>query len=48
LISTPDFGVLCPLLVVEGLTIAQRHEIMRMIFGGQTGTFDYHKVGLIE
>ena len=48
LISVPNFGLLCQLFIAEGLTVAQRHEIMRMIFGGQTDPFDYHKVGLIE
>ncbi len=48
LISVPNFGVLCQLFVAEGLSTAQRHKIMRMIFGGQTDASDYHKVGLIE
>ena len=48
LISVPNFGVLCQLFVAEGLSIPQRHKIMRMIFGGQTDNYDYHKVGLIE
>ena len=48
MISVPKFGVLCQLFLVEGLTMLQRHEIMRMVFGGQVDPFDYHKVGLIE
>lgn len=48
MVSVPNFGVLCQLFAAEGITEIQRFRIMRMVFGGQTDEFDYHKVGLIE
>ena len=48
MVSVPNLGVLCQLFAAEGLTEVQRFRIMRMIFGGQTDAYDFHKVGLIE
>lgn len=47
-ISVPNLGVLCQIFVADGLSITQRHELMRMMFGGQLDPYDFHKVGLIE
>ena len=48
MVSVQNLGVLCQLFVAEGLSNNQRYHIMRMMFGGQTDPYDYHKVGLIE
>ncbi len=48
MVSAPNLGVLCQMFVAEGLPDNQRYQIMRMMFGGQTDPYDYHKVGLIE
>jgi len=46
-ISVPDLDVLARLMLErDKLDINQRFHIMRMIFGGQTDEYDYHKVGL--
>src|SRR5262245_348763 len=45
-ISVPDLEVLCRLLVDGRLPLQDRFLVMRMMFGGQTDPFDYHKVGL--
>lgn len=47
-ISVPNLGVLCQLFVADGLETKQRYELMRVMFGGQTDDYDFHKVGLIE
>ncbi|UZQ55085.1 methyltransferase domain-containing protein [Trichothermofontia sichuanensis B231] len=44
-ISVPDLKVLCWLYLNPRLTPAERHYIMRIMFGGQTNEFDVHKVG---
>ncbi len=45
-ISVPDLDVLCGMFLAPGLSLQDRVDIMRMIFGGQTNPFDFHKVGL--
>jgi predicted SAM-dependent methyltransferase len=46
LISVPHLDRLCRLFIHPDLTPAERWDVMRMIFGGHTNPFDYHKVGL--
>lgn len=46
MISVPDLPTLCHLYIEEGASAEQRFSIMRMMFGGQTDEYDYHKVGL--
>jgi predicted SAM-dependent methyltransferase len=46
-LSVPDLDVLARLFLLrEQLSLQERYEVMRMIFGGQTHDFDYHYVGL--
>jgi len=46
-VSVPDLDVLARLFLDrKGLTVADRHLVMRMIFGGHTDPHDYHLVGL--
>ena len=48
-ISVPDLNILSGLLLVkEKLTLEERFEVMRMIFGGHMDEYDYHAVGLNE
>jgi predicted SAM-dependent methyltransferase len=44
-ISVPDLEILSKLLVHPELNLQQRFHVMRMMFGGQTNPYDYHKVG---
>lgn len=45
LIAVPDLDVLTQLFLAPGLDTSQRFYIMRIIYGGQTDPWDYHKVG---
>ncbi len=45
-IGVPDLDVLCKLILTPGLSLPERFHVQRMLFGGQTDPFDYHKVGL--
>lgn len=45
LISVPDLKTLCWLYLHPNLMPLERHQIMRIIFGGQTNVYDVHKVG---
>jgi len=44
-ISVPNLQVLCWLFIHPNLMPLERHQIMRMMFGGQTNEHDVHKVG---
>ncbi len=46
MISVPDLPTLCRLYLKEGISPEERFRVMRMMFGGQTDEYDYHKVGL--
>jgi len=47
LISVPDMDVLCELFLdKDGLKLSERYHVMRMIFGGQSGEYDFHYAGL--
>lgn len=45
-ISVPDIEVLCRLFLDETLGAQNRFLVMRMMFGGQTDPYDFHKTGL--
>jgi predicted SAM-dependent methyltransferase len=45
LISVPDLKTLCWLYLNPNLMAIERHQLMRIIFGGQTNSYDVHKVG---
>ena len=46
MISVPDLETLCGLFIYPKLNAQERHFVMGMIFGGQTNSADFHKVGL--
>jgi predicted SAM-dependent methyltransferase/trans-aconitate methyltransferase len=49
MVSVPDLDTLCALFTQrEGMGIQDRFELMRMMFGGQTDSYDFHCVGLNE
>jgi predicted SAM-dependent methyltransferase/trans-aconitate methyltransferase len=49
MVSVPDLDTLCELFTQrEGMGIQDRFELMRMMFGGQTDSYDFHCVGLNE
>jgi predicted SAM-dependent methyltransferase len=48
MVSVPNLGVLCQLFVQDVTTTEQRYQLMRIMFGGQTDPFDFHKAGYIE
>ena len=43
--SVPDLDVLFELFRRPGLPLPLRHHLMRIIYGGQTDSFDFHYVG---
>lgn len=45
LISVPDLKTLCWLFLHPSATVYDRHDIMRMMFGGQTNQHDIHFSG---
>jgi predicted SAM-dependent methyltransferase len=45
-VSVPDFEMLCRTFLRPGLDLEQRFYVMRVIFGGQTDPYDFHKIGL--
>jgi len=45
MVGVPDLEVLCQLFVHPQLNREQKFYVMRMIYGGQTNPWDYHKVG---
>ncbi|MFC1845227.1 methyltransferase domain-containing protein [Thermodesulfobacteriota bacterium] len=48
-ISVPDLDVLAKLLLAKNeLSVDERFEVMRVIFGGHVDKYDYHLVGLNE
>lgn len=44
-VAVPDLEMLCRLFLTDELTVEDKFKVMRMIYGGQTDPFDYHKVG---
>lgn len=45
-VSVPDLHTLCEMFIDSNLPAETRFLTMRMIYGGQTDAYDYHKVGL--
>ena len=45
-LGVPDLDTLCRLFLDPKLSEEDRFFVQRMIYGGQTGDHDYHKVGL--
>ena len=46
IISVPDMDVLCQLFLDKNLSLDERFDVMRIIFGGQVDANDFHYVGL--
>jgi predicted SAM-dependent methyltransferase len=44
-VAVPDMDMLARLLMAQGLDISQRFHVMRMIYGGQTDMYDFHRFG---
>ena len=44
-VGVPDLDVLCKMMVTPGLDIGMRFHIMRIIYGGQSDPYDFHRVG---
>lgn len=47
-ISVPDLPTLCALYLDPALNPEERYQVIRMIFGGQLNSADYHRVGFNE
>lgn len=46
-VSAPDLDTLAQLIVMKDkFTVDEQFHLMRMIFGGHTNKYDYHKTGL--
>lgn len=45
MLGVPDLDMLCKMMTHPQLTVQQRIDVMRMIYGGQMDEFDYHKTG---
>jgi predicted SAM-dependent methyltransferase len=45
-VSVPDFATLCQLAIDPKLSVNDRFQVMRMMFGGQLDPHDFHRVGL--
>jgi len=44
-VGVPDLDVLCKLFLTPKLDVNARFQIVRMLYGGQSDAFDYHKAG---
>jgi predicted SAM-dependent methyltransferase len=44
-IGVPDLEALCRCLLDTKLSVQDRYEVQRMIYGGQIDPYDFHKVG---
>ena len=44
-ISVPDMDILCRIFIDEKATSKVKFHIMRMMFGGQTDSYDFHYFG---
>lgn len=47
-VSVPNMDILCQLYLDRNLDFNQRWHVMRMIFGGQVDSFDFHFIGWNE
>lgn len=46
LVSVPDLEVLCRLMLDGELSLDDKWMVVRMMFGGQSDAYDFHKIGL--
>jgi FkbM family methyltransferase len=47
-ISVPSLDTLCRLFIDEKLTGEERYSVSRMMYGGHTNKYDYHKMGVTK
>lgn len=45
MVAVPDMERICRLMVHEAATLQVQYQLMRILFGGQTDAWDYHKAG---
>ena len=45
MLAVPDLDRICRLMVHEASTVQVQYQLMRILFGGQTDQWDYHKAG---
>ncbi len=45
MLAVPDMERICRLMVHEASTVQVQYQLMRILFGGQTDEWDYHKAG---
>ncbi|WP_425406014.1 class I SAM-dependent methyltransferase [Hwanghaeella sp.] len=45
MLAVPDMEAICRLMVHEAATVQVQYQLMRILFGGQTDEWDYHKAG---
>ncbi|RVU34674.1 methyltransferase domain-containing protein [Hwanghaeella grinnelliae] len=45
MLSVPDLDRICRLMIHDAATVQVQYQLMRMLFGGQTDEWDYHKTG---
>ena len=45
MLAVPDMAAICRLMVHDAATVQVQYQLMRMLFGGQTDAWDYHKAG---
>ncbi len=47
-VSVPDLEALCRLFLDPRLDMSMRFHVMRIMFGGQSNPYDFHKAGLTQ
>lgn len=45
MLAVPDLDRICRLMVHPASTVQVQYQLMRILFGGQTDDWDYHKAG---
>jgi len=45
MLAVPDLNRICRLMIHDAATVQVQYQLMRMLFGGQTDEWDYHKTG---
>jgi predicted SAM-dependent methyltransferase len=45
-VGVPNLEVLCFLMLRKDLSLQEKFDVMRMIYGGQSDPYDFHKIGM--